>query len=622
MDRIKQLDDITVNRIAAGEVVTRPASVVKELIENAIDAQSSYITIEIEKGGVDLIRVSDNGTGIDAHDVSTAFLKHATSKISSADDLDNISSLGFRGEALPSIASVADVELTTRTENVTSGSFFHVRAGKVLEEKPIGCPEGTSMSVKNLFFNTPARLKFLKASGVEASYVSDVVSRYIMAHPEISFKYINNGKTIYHSTGNGDLRTSMYSIYGKEVNTDALELNYSEENFEVHGIIGKPSISKQNRRYESVFINGRYVQNNTISLAVKDAMETLLMTKRFPLFAIAITMPFDDVDVNVHPAKLMVKFKEEKRVYDIIFGAVKRLFTPNAEAIAENPIDRSIIEIEDYVKPEPSMIIPAQTHDLENVDSKEDHFLQKKDYTDEVLYKKSNFKPEVLTKLREVSIESNITGQMKVEEAYEFSAFESGALQEKLEFSIIGQVFNTYIIVQIDDNMLIIDQHAAHERINYDMLKKSINERETISQQLLVPFVLEVSPLEKELIDENMEIFNDIGFEIDSMGDRSIKIGSVPYILGGPQLKDCFNDMLESLFGFKKMTNYDLKKEKLIQTACKSSIKGGDKLEHREIEALIRHFKENNVTLTCPHGRPIVYPMTKHDLEKIFKRTV
>ena len=510
MNRIILLDDIVINRIAAGEVVTRPESVVKELIENSIDAGSSYITIEIEKGGIDLTRVSDNGTGIDQADVSTAFLKHATSKISSTDELEHIHSLGFRGEALPSIASVAEVELTTRTENSTSGTFFHIRAGKILEEKPIGCPEGTSITVRNLFFNTPARLKFLKPSGIEASYVSDVISRYIMAHPEISFKYINNGKTVYHSTGNGDLKTAMYSVYGKEVNTDTLELNYSEKDLTLHGIIGKPSISKQNRRYESVFVNGRYVQNNTISLAVKDAMETLLMVKHFPLFALSISIPFDEVDVNVHPAKLLVKFRDEKRIYDIVYGAVKKLFTPSAAIKDERTALPPIEQYNDDYKNDdedatekPDEDIPYKEisrHSYQNID-KENYVAPTRNENG----------------IKEVFVRSNVTEQMKVEETYEFNAFESGALQEKIEFSVIGQVFNTYIIVQLDNNMLIIDQHAAHERINYDRLKKSINEKETISQQLLVPYILEVSHLEKELIEENIQLFSEIGFEIDSI---------------------------------------------------------------------------------------------------------
>lgn len=639
MSKIIQLDDIVVNRIAAGEVVTRPSSVAKELIENSIDAGSSYITIEIEKGGIDLIRISDNGFGIEKEDVKTAFLKHATSKIQSAEQLDKIQSLGFRGEALPSIASVSEVELTTRSENTESGVFFHIRAGKVLEEKPIGCPEGTSISVKNLFFNTPARLKFLKSSGVEASYISDVVSRYIMAHPEISFKYIVNGKLMYHSTGNGDLKTAMYTVYGKEINTDTLELNYEEDGLKIHGIIGMPSISKQNRRYESVFVNGRYVENNTISLAVKDAMETLLMVKRFPLFALSISVPYDTVDVNVHPAKLIVKFKDERHIYDVILREIRELFIPTKKEVII-PIEKysdfesSTINISSNENNQPEFLDFKIDKDFkpfteklsENDDSENDcdNNIAAPEYKEEDNYKYNELPKMNISEspIKQVIVSSNIAEQMRVEETYEFKSLQSDKLGDIIDFKIIGQVFNTYIIIQADDNMLIIDQHAAHERLNYDKFKKSIDEKENISQQLLVPYVLEVSHTEKALIDENIQIFREIGFEIDEIGDRSFRIGAVPFILGEPQLKECFDEMLESLFGFKKMTNYEIKKEQLITASCKSSIKGGDKLHYSEIEMLIRHFKENSVTLTCPHGRPIINPITKHDLEKMFKRIV
>ena len=634
MSKIIQLDDIVVNRIAAGEVVTRPSSVAKELIENSIDAGSSYITIEIEKGGIDLIRISDNGSGIENEDVKTAFLKHATSKIQSAEQLDRIQSLGFRGEALPSIASVSEVELTTRSENTESGVFFHIRAGKVLEEKPIGCPEGTSISVKNLFFNTPARLKFLKSSGVEASYISDVVSRYIMAHPEISFKYIVNGKLTYHSTGNGDLKTAMYTVYGKEINTDTLELNYEEDGLKIHGIIGMPSISKQNRRYESVFVNGRYVENNTISLAVKDAMETLLMVKRFPLFALSILVPYDTVDVNVHPAKLIVKFKDERHIYDVVLKEVRELFIPTKKEIIKPIEEYSDFSVAKEVASEKAETGP----EFLNSENKEffepriteiqtDNKLKNtiNEYRDEDSYKYSELKNSSISEsvpIKQVIVNSNIAQQMRVEETYEFKSLQSAKLGDIIDFKIIGQVFNTYIIIQADDNMLIIDQHAAHERINYDKFKKSIEKQENISQQLLVPYILEVSHTEKVLIDENIDLFREIGFEIDEMGERSFRIGAVPFILGEPQLKECFDEMLESLFGFKKITNYEIKKDQLITASCKSSIKGGDKLDKSEIETLIRHYKENNVTLTCPHGRPIINPITKHDLEKMFKRIV
>lgn len=634
MSKIIQLDDIVVNRIAAGEVVTRPSSVAKELIENSIDAGSSYITIEIEKGGIDLIRISDNGSGIDKEDVKTAFLKHATSKIQSAEQLDRIQSLGFRGEALPSIASVSEVELTARSENTESGVFFHIRAGKVLEEKPIGCPEGTSISVKNLFFNTPARLKFLKSSGVEASYISDVVSRYIMAHPEISFKYIVNGKLTYHSTGNGDLKTAMYTVYGKEINTDTLELNYKEDGLKIHGIIGMPSISKQNRRYESVFVNGRYVENNTISLAVKDAMETLLMVKRFPLFALSILVPYDTVDVNVHPAKLIVKFKDERHIYDVVLKEVRELFIPTKKEIikpieeysdfsAANEVISEKAEISPkFVYSENTEVIKPYITEIQT-DNKLKNSIN--EYRDEDSYKYSELKNSNISEsapIKQVIVNSNIAQQMRVEETYEFKSLQSAKLGDIIDFKIIGQVFNTYIIIQADDNMLIIDQHAAHERINYDKFKKSIDNQENISQQLLVPYILEVSHTEKVLIDENIDLFREIGFEIDEMGERSFRIGAVPFILGEPQLKECFDEMLESLFGFKKITNYEIKKDQLIAASCKSSIKGGDKLDKSEIETLIRHYKENNVTLTCPHGRPIINSITKHDLEKMFKRIV
>lgn len=634
MSKIIQLDDIVVNRIAAGEVVTRPSSVAKELIENSIDAGSSYITIEIEKGGIDLIRISDNGSGIEKEDVKTAFLKHATSKIQSAEQLDKIQSLGFRGEALPSIASVSEVELTTRSENTESGVFFHIRAGKVLEEKPIGCPEGTSISVKNLFFNTPARLKFLKSSGVEASYISDVVSRYIMAHPEISFKYIVNGKLTYHSTGNGDLKTAMYTVYGKEINTDTLELNYEEDGLKIHGIIGMPSISKQNRRYESVFVNGRYVENNTISLAVKDAMETLLMVKRFPLFAFSILVPYDTVDVNVHPAKLIIKFKDERHIYDVVLKEVRELFIPTKKEIIKpieeysdfsvaNEVISEKAEISPkFVYPENKEVFKPSITEIQT-DNKFKNTIN--EYRDEDSYKYSELKNSSISEsapIKQVIVNSNIAQQMRVEETYEFKSLQSAKLGDVIDFKIIGQVFNTYIIIQADDNMLIIDQHAAHERINYDKFKKSIEKQENISQQLLVPYILEVSHTEKVLIDENIDLFREIGFEIDEMGERSFRIGAVPFILGEPQLKECFDEMLESLFGFKKITNYEIKKDQLITASCKSSIKGGDKLDKSEIETLIRHYKENNVTLTCPHGRPIINQITKHDLEKMFKRIV
>lgn len=601
---IHVLKESVASKIAAGEVIERPASIIKELIENSIDAKCTAITIEVKQGGIPYIRISDNGSGMSYEDASICFERHATSKISSEKDIDSVTSLGFRGEALYSIAAVSQLELVTREKHAQSGTKVVIHGGVMQEISETGCPEGTTIIVRNVFYNTPARLKFLKRIGIEAGYIGNVVANMIMAHPSIAFRYINNGEFVYSTPGNGNLADCIYSIYGKDI-YNYCEVLFQEEDIKIYGYVGKPEIARSNRGRQSVFVNGRYVRSLPISSAVLEAYDTRIMVNRFPPFVLHITMPPEEMDVNMHPNKVEVRFENERAVKDAVTRAVK-------DSLSRHKCQMQAIEPskeENERKPHSpsSDIVSIGTAGTNEYTPKGLIFEPvKTDIFDSKLSQKAAFKEEhsLISDLSLYTRPQNIELQ----------------LSDEIEVNIIGQLFTTYILAQKGDKFYLIDQHAAHERILYEDFMQKAKDGDVISQPLLVPVVISLTPLEKETILSSMELFCEIGFDIEEFGPLSLTIRAVPYIMGAPQTEAFFRDYLDNLTTYASREALSIRRDRLITLSCKKAIKGGDKISNKEIFSLIKMLEQGNIPLTCPHGRPVIVSMGKRDIEKIFGR--
>lgn len=640
MSKINVLDSSVFNRIAAGEVVERPASIVKELVENSLDANAKHIVIEITQGGTQMIKISDDGDGIAYDDLSKAFLPHATSKIKCVDDLNNIATLGFRGEALASIASVSQTTILSKQKTAAIGGEISANGGKINPPKEAGCPDGTFITVNNLFYNTPVRAKFLKSNRVEEGAITNLVARFILANPNIAFKYVADGKTIYQTQGL-DLTEGIFVVYSKEAVNNIIEVNYKSQDISLTGFVGNPLYVKPNKTYQTLIINGRYVVNNLVSTAVYNAFENYMMKGKFPFFVLHLNMPYDEVDVNVHPNKLDVRFQNTNKIYAIINNAVAESLlnsnkTFDGSEIAQEKFDEITLDsaeekqtdlprvsgfsFGDKKPPEPRVILedvePVKEPELKpenNIISamKSATVYNSKSFGDSLL-DSSELKSDdgiFYETLVKVTSDKEEKVQTKQEDLFFDTTTES---------KIIGKVFNTYIIIEKDKEVYFIDQHAAHERLLYDKFTQSFEEQKQLSQSLLVPYVFKVNSLENNLILENIQTFNELGFEIEEFGTNTYKINSVPNLLQNINLKEYVDDLLKNLNKISK-TNQNTK-HFLATKACKAAVKAGMDLSELEIKELMDKILAQKTTLLCPHGRPICVKFDRTDMDKWFKR--
>ena len=722
MGNIVLLDELTINKIAAGEVIERPASVVKEMVENSIDAGATSITVEIKNGGISYIRITDNGKGIAKDDTEIAFERHATSKIRQASDIETIHSMGFRGEALASIAAVANVELITKTENDEIGTRLVVEAGKILEHEEIGCKTGTSITVKNLFFNTPVRYKFLKKDFTESGYIEDAITRLALVNPNISFKLINSGKAIIQTSGNGDIQAVIYAIYGKNIAENVLKVDYTYEDIHITGVIGKPEIARSNRSNQLFFVNNRYVKDKTLSGAIEKGFKGLLTIGKYAFSILNIEMDPSKVDVNVHPAKLEVRFSDESKIFKSVYHAVndtllKNDLIKNSEkeendthisssslfgnrttvgTEIKNNTFNSLLELQKKIKEDLEKskkdinYNPLKNNEEKNIDEKKEDV--KPIVTNEILEKtatvntevkvdeqKNDVKEELTTneqkdetkkddikldvkELEEASKEidkqiENLTNEnIKDEEKKEsfdemyFKIFgtkppkidgdkkeepkaitkeDNTTLFETIEddykykqqYKFIGIVFNTYIIFEIDDEMYIMDQHAAHERIMFEKVKKNFySDEEKDSQLMILPDIITLTHKEMNIAKENMELFRKAGFIIDEFGDNTIKISGTPSICIDLNTRDLFLETLDEINSVARTAKQEIENKFLATIACKAAVKAHMVLSKEEVESLMDELLKLPNPFTCPHGRPTVIKMSKYEIERKFER--
>ncbi len=660
MSRINVLDSSIYNRISAGEVVERPASVVKELIENSLDAKASSITIEIKAGGIKLIKITDNGVGLEYEDLKKAFLPHATSKISNVDDLDSIATLGFRGEALASISAVSRVEMYSKTLESEVGGKIIVNGGAFEEVTEYGCAVGTTIIVKDLFYNTPARLKFLKGVKQEENAITNIINRLILANPNIAVKYIVDDKVIYNSIQKG-LEAKIYDVYGKDYVTNLIKINVKNGLYKLNGFISLPSFCKANKTYQTLIVNGRYVTNSLISVAVSNAYENFLMKGKFPVFIINIEVDCRDIDVNVHPSKMEVKFKDTKNIFSLVYESILQTLNENNCPVTFQSSSK-ILDSEQFynfknqqdTKPDKTLkkvtggfsfndfknfsneinsinaSVPVYKNDgisvlRSNYTNECSKYLQKQDNLSNLNENKvqdnnrnvndfENTSKNLNNKYRQPNIDFNSS------DAYKKESLVQQKIDETINYKIIGTLFNTYIIVESNNTAYVFDQHAGHERILFDNLIKMFEEKKLISQPLLLPYVFTVNEIEDDLIQNNFKSFENFGFEIEPFGNCTYKISSIPSVLDGINLKEFINDMLSNTIKISA-TNEQIK-NKFATMACKAAIKGGQKLSEREIEILLKKVLSNNTTLLCPHGRPICVKLTEYEIEKMFKRII
>lgn len=604
MGEIKLLPKNISDKIAAGEVVERPASVIKELVENSIDAKASAISVSISGGGVKEIVVTDNGVGISSNDVNLAFEKHATSKIFTLNDLEYISTQGFRGEALSSIAAVSVTEMKTKRRAEEAGTHTRVSGGRIDYINPAGLPDGTSVTVSNLFYNVPARRKFLKSDAQEAAVVSDLMSRFILAFPEISFHYTSEGKTIYHSSGNGDLKSAIYCVYGSQITDTIVYVEHEFNDIKVWGFVSKPGTIMKSRRGGSVFVNRRYVRNTALQDMIKSAYGETLVKGETPFYALNIELPLSAVDVNVHPNKLQVRFKDSAAVEYVIKEAVSKACTEIKGTV--------IVEIK-----EPEKSTGVEMHMPEGVQTE---FFS--GFTRQAL---SPQKPVAEVSSLKVQ-ESDFPRQANVYEEEDSISYEPAPSQNSetepdpvitaAAYRLIGSFGYTYALVEQGDDLLIIDQHAAHERLMYEAFKKGVV---PLSQRLLAPSVINVSHEQKNIIDENIEAFASAGFDIEPFGALEYKISAVPSVASVTSVPELVNDAINEI---QSAGDFVLKRESIIRAACRSAVKAGDKLNNIELQSLIDSFLVTGIIPTCPHGRPVISVISKKQIEKSFKRVI
>lgn len=601
MAKINLLSPMIFNRIAAGEVVEKPCSVVKELVENSIDSGASDISVCIERGGLGKIEVTDNGSGIEFDDLKNALLAHATSKISKLEDLDNIGTLGFRGEALSSIASVSEIEIISKTPDCEFGGKIKCLFGQMEELTQIASIDGTRISVKNLFHNVPARLKFVRKDKTEENDITNFMARLILANPHISFSYTADGKQIYKHKAS-DLKTAICDIYGEEIGKDLIEVNQTRGNMTLHGYISRPEIAKANRTYQTLIINGRYVINYMISNAISNVYEDYLMKGKFPLYVLCLDLPVDEVDVNVHPNKLEVKFENSGAIFSLFSDACfHALHETNFTTTPVSPVEE--VATDNFIK------FSAPTVERVTLGVNEGVSFQNEEKTDENIT--FNSKTSLLSEI--------ILKQVQGEDKSLYKQDELFRVEEPTR--ILCTLFDTYILLQKGDDIYLVDQHAAHERLNYDKLKQRLETMTNISQSLVLPVIINVNNQEDNFLQENQQVFEQIGFKIEEYGKCCYRVFEIPFVLAGKDINEYFQDVFKNLNTFVNKP-LDFIKDDLCQKACKSSVKAGNKLSNEEIKILIDSLATNKSTLLCPHGRPIIVKLTRTDIEKWFKRIV
>ena len=719
MGNIVLLDDLTINKIAAGEVIERPASVVKEMVENSIDAGATAITVEIKNGGISFIRITDNGKGIAKDDTEIAFERHATSKIRTANDIETIHSMGFRGEALASIAAVANVELVTKTEKDEIGTRVVVEAGKVLEHEEIGCKTGTSITVKNLFFNTPVRYKFLKKDFTESGYIEDAITRLALVNPHIAFKLINSGKTIIQTNGNSDVQAVIYGIYGKNIAENVLKVDYTYEDIHITGVIGKPEIARSNRSNQLFFVNNRYVKDKALSGAIEKAFKGLLTIGKYAFSILNIDMDPAKVDVNVHPAKLEVRFADDSKIFKSVYHAVNdtllkndlikgsekpeegfvntpntSLFgnrvSPTTEALQknrfngllelqrkikedlekskaelnskseeenkllntvkniENPLENKASNVEetkqdikveeseapkDITPEEPKIKIEQLEEASKEIDKQIENIANEniketpKTSFDEMYFKIFGTKPpkpegdeDSNKDENEIEDSAHLLKPNEVENTNLFDNIEDD-YKYKPQYKFVGIVFNTYIIFEMDNEMYIMDQHAAHERIMFEKVKKNYYSDEAKDSQLmLLPDIITLTHKEMDIAKENMDLFRKAGFIIDEFGENTIKISGTPSICVDLNTRELFLETLDEINAVARTAKQEKENRFLATIACKSAVKAHMVLTKEEVESLMDELLKLTNPFTCPHGRPTVIKMSKYEIERKFER--
>ena len=668
MPEIQLLDQATINQIAAGEVIDRPSSVVKELLENAIDAKATAITVEIKDGGISFIRITDNGCGIERDQVRKAFLRHATSKLHTIDDLLDIGSLGFRGEALSSIAAIAQVELISKPPEAMLGISYQIEDGEEKSLTQIGAPDGTTILVRNLFYHVPARKKFLKTAATEGNYINQLMENMAMLRPDISMRFINGGQNKLYTSGNGRLKDLIYTIYGREISSNVLEINYECPLFAVTGYIGKPIISRGNRTFENYYINGRFVKSRLIAAAIEQAYKPFMMQHRYPFTVLHIKIKPELIDVNVHPAKMEVRFQQENEIYELLAGAIENTlrgkeFIPDVsdDGKAEKkvqekqklpePFEQRRLQAMKEIIPPP----PAEHKSQNEQKPSAEHKTQS-----EQKLPRNEEQPKVSSKLSEPVCEykaekkqtikdsdskwesasgihkrigqdvSQTVNQMptqpeqKLEKPEQQTLFTEPLLSEKarIHHRLIGQLFDTYWLIQYGNQLYIMDQHAAHEKVNYERLMEAYRKKERITQFVSPPMVISLTRAEEAILEEFKSEFERIGFTIEPYGGREYAISEIPANLYGINEKELFLEMLSDLEDRGSMQPSELIASKLASMSCKAAIKGGQKISFQEADALVSQLLTLENPYACPHGRPTIITMTKYELEKKFKRIV
>lgn len=669
MAEIHVLDNNTIDKIAAGEVVERPASVVKELVENAMDAGAHAITVEIKEGGIEFIRVTDDGNGIERTQVRNAFLRHATSKIRSVADLMSLHSMGFRGEALSSIAAVSKVEIVTKTKEEMTGTRFCMEGAKETAFEEVGAPDGTTFIVRNLFFNTPARRKFLKTAMTEASYITDMLEHMALARPEISIKYVINGQTKFYTNGDGDMKAIIYRIFGRDIANEMIAFQVSEEEITLEGFLGRPAINRANRNFENYFVNQRYIKSKIISKAIEEGYQSYMMQHRYPFCVIHITVPTENVDVNVHPTKMELRFSNQNAVYKLIAKNIAD-FLSVQEMIPDvtlGPDKKSSSEAKNTAKPklyapepfEKERRVSAEKNTkVQNILHEDVHYDKPSNDTEDIkkhLEAEDDFFVDNRQKVipdnkQPQSIGQSAVGQRTgkilgtlpkendtqnlgvikaknhiiVEKPEQLNFFDEKILtkEAKQEYRIVGQVFDTYWIIEYRDKMLMIDQHAAHEKVKYEQILKKVEKNEVYTQMLTPPAVLNVTPKEADLINSYQKYFKELGFEIEDFGMNAFAIRGVPLDLFSYNIKELFEEILTQMLESPVRGVPQIIREKIASMACKAAVKGNNSLSLEEADTLIEQLLELENPYNCPHGRPTIISMSKYEVEKKFKRIV
>lgn len=657
MPQIALLSQETIDKIAAGEVIERPSSVVKELVENAIDAGSSAVTVEIKEGGISFIRISDNGCGIEREQIPLAFLRHSTSKIKSVEDLFTVTSLGFRGEALSSIAAVSQVELITKTNGDFTGSRYLIEGSKEVSLDEIGAPDGTTFIIRNLFYNTPARKKFLKSAQTEGTYIHELMQRMILSHPDVAFKFIMNNQVKLQSSGNGNIKDIIYHLYGRDITKALLPIAHESELFKVSGFIGKPMISRGNRGYELYFVNGRFIRSQILSKAIEDAFKSFLMQHQYPFTVLYFEIDSSLLDVNVHPTKMELRFSNQQELYREVQSILSAALV-HRDIIPEVPVDtpkKNEMEVPkiEKVMPEPfeqkrleeirkavrkdspyeikypvsrpmgtgSVSSATQEKLLDTIKSMPPEDMMEERIRKEPLPEQSKKETE-----KELAKEAYVLREEETYGAKPEGSYEQGSFLKEEEMAkqkIIGQLFDTYWLVEYNDRLFIVDQHAAHEKVMYEKLKKQFEKKEFTSQAISPPIVITLSMREAEVLERFKEQFTKLGFEIEHFGGAEYSICGVPGNLYRLNTRDVLIDMLDELTdGISERATADVILDKIASMSCKAAVKGSQRLSLPEMEQLMKDLMKLDNPYNCPHGRPTIIAMSKYEIEKKFKRIV